>query len=73
MNPHTFGSRLMERNPLQIVATMKVTKLNQMVGMLKMFKIDIFLLTDDECRSREMLQVTEKVKKKHKFVLFTNG
>ncbi len=38
----TFGSRLMERNPLQIVATMNVTKLNQMVGILSMFKMDIF-------------------------------
>ena len=32
----------MERNPLQIVATMNVTKLNQMVGILSMFKMDIF-------------------------------
>ena len=56
----TFGSRLMDRKPLQIVATMKVTKLNQIVGMLKMFKIEIFLSTvDEEWRSREVLQVTE--------------
>ena len=42
----TLGSRLMDKKPLQMVAMTKVTKLNQMVGMLKMLRIDIFLTED---------------------------
>ena len=38
----TFGSRLIDRNPLHIVATMKVTKLNQIVGIFSMLKIVTF-------------------------------
>ena len=53
----TFGSRLMERNPLQIVATTKVEKLNQIVGMLRMFKIDTFFSAACRPRSWEVLHV----------------
>ena len=37
-----LASRLMERNPLQAVATMKVMKLNQMHGMDNMFITETF-------------------------------
>ena len=50
----TLGSRLIERNPLQTVATIKVTKLNHMDGIAKMCKIEMvfnadFFFSDFSC------------------------
>ena len=50
----TLGSRLMERNPLQTVATINVTKLNHMDGIAKMCKIEMvfnadFFFSDFSC------------------------
>jgi hypothetical protein len=39
----TLGSRFMERNPLQTVATMNVRKLNQMVGIFNTLRMEMFL------------------------------
>ena len=36
----TSGSRLTERNPLHMVAMMKATKLNQIVGILRILHTD---------------------------------
>jgi len=55
----TLGSRLMERKPLQAVATMNVAKLNQILGMSKMLMTPM-LLAPLSLRSSPWRLLTEK-------------